>query len=91
MALKPPGSRSNIQLLITGFWASAMLLILLGGHIIAGYLILASFLDGDGMKNVTKFTGLHDWMIWVWILAGIGLDGWIFHNIRKDRKKALER
>jgi len=91
MALKPPGSRSNIQLLITGFWAGAMLLILLGGHVIAGYLILASFFAGGDMNNVTEFTGLREWMIWIWILAGIGLDGWIFHNIRKDRKKVLER
>lgn len=91
MALKQPGSRSNIQLLITAFWAGAMLLILLGGHIIAGYLILASFFDGEGMKQVIEFTGLQEWLIWIWMLAGIGLDGWIFHNIRKDRKKALKR
>jgi len=91
MALKTPGSRSNIQLLVTGFWAGAMLLILLGGHIIAGYLILASLLDWNGMKNVTEFTGLHEWLIWVWILAAVGVDGWIFYNIREDRRKALER
>jgi len=91
MALKRPGSRSNVQLLITAFWAGTMLLILLGGHIIAGYLILASFQDGECMKKVTEFTGLYEWLIWVWILAGVGLDGWIFHNIREDRKKALER
>ena len=91
MALKQPGSRSNIQLLITGFWAGGMLLILLGGHIIAAYLILASFFDWEGMKKVTEFTGLHGWLIWIWILAGIGLDGWIIYNIREDRRKALER
>jgi len=91
MALKRPGSRSNVQLLITAFWAGAMLLILLGGHIIAGYLVLASFQDGDGIKSVTEFTGLHEWLVWVWILAAIGVDGWIFYNIRKDRKKVLER
>jgi len=91
MALKPPGSRSNVQLLITGFWASAMLLVLLGGHIIAGYLILASFQAGEGMKTVTEFTGLNEWMIWIWMLAGVGVDGWIVYNIREDRRKALER
>jgi len=54
MALKQPGSRSNVQLLITGFWASAMLVVLLGGHIIAGYLILASLQDGEGMKRAYR-------------------------------------
>jgi len=87
MALKSPGTRSNLQLLITTSWAAAMLLILLGGHIIAGYLALASFQDEDGMKKIIESTGLYEWVIQAWILAAIGLDAWIFHHIRKDRKK----
>jgi len=91
MGLKQPGTRSNIQLLITGFWACAMIAILLGGHAIAGYLILA-FLQGNaGMQTLTGLSGLHAWVFWIWMLAGMGLDGWIFYNIRRDRKKALER
>jgi len=91
MRLKRPGTRSTFQLLVTSFWAGAMLLILLGGHIIAGYLILASFEGNKGMKILTDLSGLHAWTFWAWMLAAIGLDGWIFYNIREDRKKALER
>jgi len=91
MAFKPPGSRSNISLLVTTFWAGLLLLILIGGHIIAGYLILAAFLDKEGMKAVTEFTGLSGWIIWLWMLAAFGLDGWIAYNIRQNRRKALER
>lgn len=91
MGLKRPGRRSNLQLLITGFWACAMTLVLLGGHIIAAYLMFTSFQGNVGIKILTEMTGLDAWMFWVWMFAAIVLDGWIFYNIRKDRKKALER
>ncbi len=91
MGLKRPGTRSSFQLLITSFWACAMLITLLGGHAVAGYLIIASFQGNDGIKTLTGLSGLNAWIFWVWMLAGIVLDGWIFYNIRKDRRKALER
>jgi hypothetical protein len=89
--LKRPGSRSNLTLLISATGTIFLLAVLLGGHIILAYLILANFTDAEGMKAVEAFTGLPPIVIWLWVIAGLGIDAWIAHNIRKERKKALQR
>ncbi len=42
MALKPPGTRSNLQLVVTLAWTGVMLVGLIGGHVIIGWLILSA-------------------------------------------------
>lgn len=91
MALKPPGTRSNLQLVVTLAWTGVMLVGLIGGHVIIGWLILSAVFGGSGMKGVLALTHLPAWGVWLWILAAIALDGWIAWHIRQDRKKALER
>ncbi len=91
MALKPPGSRSNLQLLLTLVWTGAMLTILIGGHVVIGYLLLSAMTDGGGMKAVQALTQLPAWTIWLWMVAAVALDGWIVWHARKQRRKDLER
>jgi hypothetical protein len=91
MALKPPGSRSNLQLLVTLAWTAAMLVGLIGGHVIIGWLILSPLIGGSGMKGVLGLTHLPAWGVWLWMLAALALDAWIVWHIRQERKEALRR
>ncbi len=91
MGLRPPGSRSNIELLTYG---SAMLLqlgLFIGGHAIIAYLLLHQLGIGQGMLAVTEATGLPEFAVWLLMLATLAMDGWIYHHKRLERKKALER
>jgi len=91
MALRPPGSRSNLELLIYGSLMLLQLAVFIGGHAIIGYLLLHNFDIGKGMPAVVKFTGLPAGLIWVFILLTIAMDLWVYYHHWVERKKALAR
>lgn len=91
MALRPPGSRSNIDLIIYGALALIQVLLLISGHVMVGYLLMGHFEIGKGMADILEFTGLPEWSIWLTIAATMAMDIWIIHLKRQERKKALKR
>ena len=91
MALRPPGSRSNIDLLIFGALAMVQVILLIGGHVLVGYVLLENFGIGKGMADASKLTGLPVGALWLLIAATLVMDGWIFYHKRLERKKALQR
>ncbi|MDX8403038.1 MAG: hypothetical protein R8K54_01345 [Mariprofundaceae bacterium] len=91
MALRRPGSTSNITFYITAFWALVMIAVLIGGHLTLGFLIYSKVTDGGGMEAVAKLADLPTWLLWLSIVAALVLDGWILYHQRQDRLKALKR
>jgi len=91
MAIKQPGTTSNIQLLITLFWSLVMVVTLIGGHLVMAFLIYSKFTGGKGIEEVAEFTSLPTWALWLSIVAALALDGWILYHQRKDRLKAFKR
>jgi len=91
MALKRPGSTSNITFLVTAFWALAMIATLVAGHLVLGFLLYANITGSGGMKEISDFTSQPIWALWLSIVAALALDGWILYNQRQDRLKAFKR
>jgi len=91
MALRPPGSRSNIDLVIYGALALVQILILISGHVLVGYLLMGHFEIGNGMEDILEFTGLPEWSIWLTIAVTMAMDAWVMYLKREERKKALKR
>lgn len=91
MGLRRAGSRSNATLLTSGGLAIALLVILIGGHVILGYLILSSFFGNGNMGTITTHTSIPTWVLWLMVLGAIAMDGWILYSVRKARKQATER
>ena len=92
MALKPPGSRSNIDLIIFGTLTLVQVTILILGHVLIGLLLLEHFANiGKSLDEITEATGLPDWCLWLTMFATIAMDGWIVYHKRLERQKALRR
>ncbi len=91
MALKRPGTTSNVSFLTTAFWALAMIVVLVAGHLVLAFLLYATITNNGGMADIAKFTGMPTWALWLSIVAAIALDGWILFHDRKAKKKAMQR
>ncbi len=91
MALRPPGSSSNVDFLIYGSIMVLQLIVFIGGHAVIGYLLLGQFGIGKGMPAVVEFTGLPGFALWLLMLATIAMDIWVVYHKRLERKKNLER
>jgi len=91
MALKRPGTASNLTFFITSFWALVMIVILVAGHLTLAFLAYAKFTGSSGMPDIAKFTGMPPWLLWLAVVGGLALDIWIIYHQRLDRKKALKR
>jgi hypothetical protein len=91
MAIKQPGTTSSTALLITLSWSLVMMVILIGGHLMAAFQAYSYFTGGKGIEEVAEFTELPTWALWLSIVAALAMDGWILYHQRKDRQKALKR
>lgn len=91
MALKRPGSQSNLLFAIGMFWAGVMIAVLVAGHLVLAFLIYSSMTGGKGMEEVAKFTSLPTWSLWASIFAALALDAWIAYNHYKERREILRR
>lgn len=91
MAIKTPGSRSNISLLSSGAWSILLLVILIGGHLVLGYLVLSSMLGDGGLKTISTDTDIPTWVLVLMVAGAILMDIWIFQSVRKARQRRLER
>ena len=91
MALKRPGTSSNITFFITSFWALVMIAVLVAGHLVLAFLLYAKVTGSSGMPDIAKFTGMPSWALWLAVVGALALDAWIFYHHRKDRKEALRR
>ena len=91
MALRPPGSRSTAELLLSSAWTVVILLLFLGGNgallaIAAGWFGL-----GGGLSMLAARTGWPAWAFVVLAVLGLAVDAWIVRHRRLERKRALER
>lgn len=91
MALRPPGSRSNVDLLVFGAFAMVQVLLLIFGHVLVGYVLLGNFGIGKGMADVVEATDLPAGALWLLIAATLIMDAWILYHRRQERKKIMER
>ncbi|MDT8377037.1 MAG: hypothetical protein RQ867_09940 [Mariprofundaceae bacterium] len=91
MAIKQPGTASQVTFLITAFWALVMVAVLVSGHLVLAFLAYSKFTGGKGIEEVAAFTSLPAWALWLSIVAALALDGWILYHQRKERQKALKR
>jgi len=92
MALKPPGTRSNLELLISSVFVLAQLALLIGGHLVWLYVLLNWLVGyGDGMAGIVAETGLPEGAVVALMAATLALDAWIVYHHQKQRKKALRR
>lgn len=91
MALRRPGTRSNASLLSSGALTIVLLIILIGGHVILGYLVLASIFGHGGLKAVAAHTGIPAWVLVLLVLGAIAMDIWIFHSVRQARIRKRQR
>ncbi len=91
MALKPPGSRSNLELVIYLALVTAQVAIMIGGNLLLAWIVLSWFGIGDGLTDAAAFTGLPRPALIAAALAAAALDGWVYWHKRLERKKALQR
>jgi hypothetical protein len=92
MALRPPGSRSNITLLISSLWTIVSLLLLIGGHLVLALLLYVKFIQqSGGMEHIAKFTGLEPVYLWASIGIALALDVWIAVSSKREREKKIRR
>lgn len=92
MALKRPGSASNLTFFITAFWTLVMVIVLVAGHLVLGFLLYGKITgSGGGMEEIANFTAQPAWLLWLSVVAALALDGWIIYHHRKMRKEALRR
>ena len=91
MALKRPGTASNLTFLITSFWALVMIVVLVAGHLTMAFLAYAKFTGSAGMPDIAKFTGMPSWLLWLAVVGGLALDAWIIYHQRLERKKVMRR
>ncbi len=91
MALKPPGSRSNLALLVSALWTSVMLVLVVGGNGVLVVIVLGWFGIGGGLEMLAEQTMWPHWTLVALAVLGVIVDGWIFWHHRMQRKRALER
>jgi len=91
MALKQPGTRSNATFLVSGTWALSMIVILVAGHLVLGFLVYAKFTGEGGMEEIASFTSIPEWALWLSIIAALAMDGWIIYSQQQERLKANKR
>lgn len=89
--MRKPGTRSNASLLTTAAWTLISLTVLIGGHVLLLLLLWDSFETHSGIMGLADYTGLHKGIIWLWIIAALGMDIWVSVNARKQSKKAMQR
>jgi len=91
MALRPPGSRSNLDFLLYSALILLQLAVMIGGNLLLGYVALSWFGIGEGLAGAAAFTGLPEGALVAACLAALALDGWVVWHKRQERKKALQR
>ncbi|HKJ83061.1 MAG TPA: hypothetical protein VJ961_03455 [Mariprofundaceae bacterium] len=89
--MQKPGTRSNISLFITAVWTILFLTVLIGGHALLFLLLWHLGQNAGGMTALARATGLHDWLISLWIAAALVMDIWILYYMRKQGKKTSGR
>ncbi len=77
MALKPPGSRSNLELIVYLALVTAQVAIMIGGNLLLAWIVLSWFGLGDGLDAAAAFTGLPRPALILAALAAVALDGWV--------------
>lgn len=85
---RPPGTRSNIDLIVYATLTLLQITILIAGHALLLWLIFGS---GSGLEVPARTTGLPSWLLWLSIPVAIAMDAWIYISWRRERKKALKR
>jgi hypothetical protein len=91
MAIRRPGTSSNVSLLSSGAWSILLLIILIGGHVVLGWLVLSAIFGNGGLKTIATHTDIPDWVLVLLVLGAITMDAWIFHSVRQARKRRLQR
>lgn len=91
MALRRPGMQSNASLLSSGAVAIVLLAILIGGHVILAYLIIASIFGDGGLKTIAAHTDVPAWVLVVLVVGAIIMDVWIAHSMRQARQRKKQR
>jgi len=91
MALRRPGMRSNASLLSSSALAIVLLTILIGGHVILAYLVIASIFGDGGLKTIAAHTNVPAWVLVVLVVGAIIMDVWIAHSMRQARQRKKQR
>jgi divalent metal cation (Fe/Co/Zn/Cd) transporter len=91
MAIKQPGTQSNVSLLSSGVLAIILLIILIGGHVILGYLVLSSIFGDGGLKSIATDTAIPTWGLVLMVVGAVIMDAWIFYSMRQARKRRNAR
>jgi len=66
MALKPPGSRSNLELIVYGALVLGQVALMVGGNLLLAWVVLGMFGMGGGLADAAEFTGLGRGWLWCW-------------------------
>ncbi len=91
MAIRRPGSRSNMSLLSSGALSVFLLIILIGGHIVIAALVLSSIFGDGGLKAMSIDTDIPAWALVLIVAGAVIMDIWIVTSMRRARKRRLER
>jgi|GEM_PF-2305829 len=91
MALRRPGSRSNASLLSSSALAIVLLTILIGGHVILAFLVVASVFGDGGLKTIAAHTDVPGWVLVLLVVGAIIMDVWIAYSMRQARNRKQQR
>ncbi|HXH64014.1 MAG TPA: hypothetical protein VNH42_00735 [Mariprofundaceae bacterium] len=78
-------------MLSSGTFSILLLVILIGGHVVLGYLVLSAILGDGGLKTIATHTDIPTWVLVLMVVGAILMDVWIFYSVRKARQRRLER
>lgn len=91
MPLRPPGRRSDLQLLIYGSITLVELLIFIAGNTLLAWLLLGRLGITGGMQDAIDHTGLPAWSLWLFLLLTVLFDCWIAFYRWMERRRSLKR
>ncbi|RME84059.1 MAG: hypothetical protein D6771_04990 [Zetaproteobacteria bacterium] len=91
MALKPPGTRSNLALLASAAWLFMQLVVLIGGHVVIGYWLLGLFGYVGTLAELAADYGAPVWALYLLAAGAIALDGWIGYHRYQDIQRRRAR
>lgn len=89
--MRRPGSRSNIQLLVSAAFTALQLVLLIGGHVMLVLWCWSLWRGSGGMDALAAFFDLPAWLLWLLVAAALSLDTWIAHHARRQRREVLRR
>ena len=91
MAIRPPGSSSTFDMIMSSTWTILFILGLIAGHLVLVVWLYLHFSLHTGMEVFVDHTGLPAPLLWSSVAISVFLDLWIYIGGKREQEKKIGR